>query len=175
MPPAQPVDAPPEDEGDAHRRLLLVALPDSVVALPADVIVEILPARPYAVLPGADSAVAGVVNQRGRILTVVDLGLALGERSVAADAEHRVVVVAWQGRELGLAVNDVLQIASDWWTDSSDEVVDYDGEEMAAARPSEDGESGGDEQLRVVEPEAVLAPLFGGNDAKVDANEPERS
>ena len=170
MPPLEPHEAPAEEAEGSHRRLLLIALRDSVVALPADSVVEVLPARPFARVPGAVPAVAGVVNRRGRMLTVVDLGLALGEHSTSTDEAHRVVVIGWRGLEIGLAVVDVLQITSEWWTESPADAVDTVEADEESVPSDPEGADAQGEQLRVVEPEEVLAPLFGGDDGNVDAN-----
>jgi purine-binding chemotaxis protein CheW len=177
MSPALPVDALAGDAEDASRRLLLVSLEDAVVALPAEPLVEILPARPYARLPGAPAAVAGLANRRGRMLTVVDLGAALGTGAAVEDDGHRVVVVSWRGRELGIAVKDVLQITSAWWSDSSDHEgqVSVEEEEAGGAVPDSLSETAGDQQLRVVELDSVLAPLFGGEGRGVEEPDSERS
>jgi chemotaxis signal transduction protein len=172
MSPALPVDALQDEAEDAHRRLLLVSLQDAVVALPAEAVGEILPARPYASVPGAPAAVAGLVNRRGRILTVVDLGLALAMAPTASDDEHRVVVVSWQGREVGLAVRDVLQITSEWWNGEAAAGVGTDAEPSAAGdRPYDEA---ADEQLRVIELDAVFGPLFGGETREVGKPDSEK-
>lgn len=167
---AAPPQAPPETGSDAERKLLLVALSDAVVALPAESLVEVLPARPYARLPGAPSSVVGLVNRRGRMLTVIDLGVALGEDPSSTAEEHRVVVVASGGRELGLAVKDVLQITRDWWSGADEDVDGVEveaGEEVVGAEWTE----AEDERLRVVELDTVFAPLFGGG-ATAAENQP---
>lgn len=155
--------------GDSLRRLLLVSLQEEVVALPAEPVIEVLPERIYARIPGAPPSVAGVANRRGRMLTVVDLGMALGGAPTAV-AGHRIVVVAFRGREIGLAVRDVMQFATDWWSEAQGDAPEDDsvsaafvGDESGAGGESAAG-SGGDEQLRVIEVESVLAPLFGGED-----------
>lgn len=167
-PPAQPPEPSADDVAAGHRRLLLVALQESVVALPADDVVEVLPARPFARIPGAHPPIAGLVNRRGRMLTVVDVGVASGGEATSVDPEHRVVVVSWRGKELGLAVRDVLQITTAWRVEPEPGAAGED-EDDSGSNAGEEGGGGSDEQLRVVEPEAVLAPLFGGADGIVDA------
>jgi two-component system, chemotaxis family, chemotaxis protein CheV len=159
MCPASPVEGLPGEPQGARRRLLLIALAEAVVALPADPVVEVIPARPYARIPGSSLSVAGVANRRGRMLTVVDLGIALDSAPTAVGDQHRIVVVAYRGRELGLAVKDVLQITSDWWTE--------EGEEGEGER--------GDERLRVIELDDLLLPLFAARDHEVGEPTSERS
>lgn len=174
MSPALPVDELSSEDDDARRRLLLVALEGIVVALPASPLLEVLPARAYARLPGAPASVAGLANRRGRMITVVDLGAALDLPPAAVGDLHRIVVVSYGGRELGLAVKDVLQITVDWWTDpETDPEEDIEPEEVGDATSvdaTRGSETGGDERLRVVELDAVFAPLFGG-DAPASENQ----
>ena len=176
MSPALPVEALPDQADDAHRRLLLVSLPGAVVAVPADPVLEILPARPYARLPGAEAPVAGLVNRRGRMLTVIDLGAALDLDSTASDDQHRVVVVSWQGRELGLAVKDVLQITTEWWNgDAADEDGQPPVDAELRATPEASHDDGPDDQLRVIELDALLAPLFGGEGGVAEEPDSEKT
>jgi chemotaxis signal transduction protein len=165
-----PEDLPSTEEEVPQRRLLLVSVPDDVVALPAEPVVEVITARPYARLPGAATSVAGLVNRRGRLLTVVDLGRALGKGSAAADAEHRIVVVAFRGREVGIAVKDVLQFTVDWWSQSADAAPEVPVAEIEGRVPDE-----GREHLSVVDVESLLAPLFGSDGARAGEPSPERS
>lgn len=175
MSPAQPLDGSADDAGDAHPRLLLVALQEAVVALPAEAVVEVLPSRPYAALPGTDAPLAGLVNRRGRMLTVVDLGSALDGSPAVVDPAHRIVVVAWRERQVGLAVKDVLQITAAWWAEDDAHQIGGEEESGEAAFPRQDVDVEADQQLEVVELDALLAPLFGGDEGDAEATETERS
>lgn len=139
----EPAAGGAEVEGGSGRMLLRVVVGGGEVALPAEEIVEVLTAAPLAQVPGAPLVVAGVVNRRGAMLTVIDLGEALGQEPAAADPEHRVVVVRFGGREVGIAVRDVLRLVED-------------------AGGEEEGGGGGRRQrpLRVVELEPLLGPVF---------------
>ena len=70
---------------------------------------EILPFRRPTRLPGAPGYVAGLINVRGTIVTVVDLGARLDERT-AVRHEGSVVLVDHQGRLVGLAVDEVMDV-----------------------------------------------------------------
>ncbi|HEX2187605.1 MAG TPA: chemotaxis protein CheW [Longimicrobiaceae bacterium] len=71
---------------------------------------EIIPPRPYTPLPGSEAHVCGLINLRGRIVTVVDLGARLGLRAASAHPEHSVVVLEHGGRLVGMAVEEVSRI-----------------------------------------------------------------
>jgi purine-binding chemotaxis protein CheW len=68
---------------------------------------------PATLLPlrGAAAHVLGVMNLRGQIVPVIDLGLYLGRAAIIADASTRIVVIEEQGETLGLRVSAVEDVA----------------------------------------------------------------
>ena len=90
--------------------LLVVVAGERSCALPLEGVLEVVPARPYAALPGAPPAVRGVVNVRGRVITVVDLGAALDLPPSTTSPDHRVLVLDHAGRRIGVAVSEVTRI-----------------------------------------------------------------
>ena len=78
--------------------------------IPIRVVREILTARPYTPLPGSAGYVAGLVNMRGRIVTVIDLGARLQLAAATVNPEHSVVIVERGGTLLGLAVDGIVRI-----------------------------------------------------------------
>jgi len=161
-----PAEIDPLREGNAgERRLLLVSTGERVIALPAETVVEVLTARPYTRIPGTMECVAGLVNRRGRLLTVIDLGLVLRGASASSTADdHRIIVVAYRGRDVGLAVHDVLQMTMDWWSDVAD-----------ATEAAEEDAGQGDQRLSVVEIDSVLGAIFSASDAEDEEPSPEGS
>lgn len=69
---------------------------------------------PATLLPlrGAAPHMLGVMNLRGQVVPVIDLGLYLGRQPVAMDATTRIVVLEEQGEILGLRVTAVEDVAS---------------------------------------------------------------
>lgn len=61
-------------------------------------------------LPHAPPYVLGMINLRGAVLPVLDLGAKLGLGATAAGTSSVVVVVEVQGRQLGLVVDAVCDI-----------------------------------------------------------------
>jgi purine-binding chemotaxis protein CheW len=93
----------PEDRGT---RILLVDVHGGVYGLAGDHVREIVSVLPPTRLPGAPPWVRGVVNLRGQLLTVVDLGHRLtGKPTGSPDAST--VVVQVDERSLGVIVDDV--------------------------------------------------------------------
>jgi purine-binding chemotaxis protein CheW len=79
---------------------------DLICAAPAGIVREILPSLPATRIPNVAEAVAGLVNVRGALLTVIDAHRLLG-RERRADDEGAIVVVVAGGRLCGLLVGEV--------------------------------------------------------------------
>ena len=72
---------------------------------------EIVPTRQMTRLPGAPDTVCGLINLRGTIVTVLDLGVRLGatvER--VADGSIMLVAVPGNNRLVGVAVQEVMDV-----------------------------------------------------------------
>jgi len=103
------------------RKLLLFRTGGRVFAVDAGAVREILPATPPTRIPGSPDAVRGLVNVRGTLVTVVDLGLALGVETAArtapggaedGSAGRTLVLVERSKRPIGLIVDDVLDLVT---------------------------------------------------------------
>ncbi len=74
-------------------------------------IVEILKPLPITEVPRADPEVVGVMSVRGRLVTVVDLKKRFHlVRSVLIDKKSRILLVDAAGEQIGLLVDEVLQV-----------------------------------------------------------------
>jgi purine-binding chemotaxis protein CheW len=101
--PAVPgVELGAESAGD-EARYLVARASGQRVAIPLLATREVLTVRGVTRLPGAPSFIAGLVNVRGTVLTVLDLAVRLG----GAPAVGVVVVVEVAERRLGLRVDAV--------------------------------------------------------------------
>jgi chemotaxis signal transduction protein len=85
---------------------------DALFGVPLDRVREIVPPRAMTRLPGAVAGVCGLAGVRGRVVTVVDLGVLLGCRPSAPLPEHRLLLLDLDGRRLGAAVDEVVTIAA---------------------------------------------------------------
>lgn len=150
-----------EPDGDRAdpQRMMLVAAGAHLFALPLGCVLEILEPRPYSALPGASAAVCGMANVRGRIVTVLDLGAHLGLPPAADSPEHSVVLVEHEGRQVGLAVAEILRIL-----DVDAAALDDSADALRALGFERAGVVGAgevDERLFVaLRPQALLGPLF---------------
>ena len=137
-------------------RLLIFRLGPLACAAPASLIREVIPADPPVRVPGADAAVAGLVNVRGTLLTVVDGRRAAGIPDGESTPES-VLVFDRGARGAGLSVDKV------------EDLIEVDAEALVAgeAMPGVDpglvkavGEHGG-LVFALLDTEALLAPHLG--------------
>lgn len=82
-----------------------VEVAGEVYALPVSSVEEVLRVSGITRLPYAPAPVRGITQQRGRVLTVVDLRVRLGYEPAPLDARSRICVVSSRGRSLGLLVD----------------------------------------------------------------------
>jgi purine-binding chemotaxis protein CheW len=87
-------------------RVLIVELRGGLYGIDSTLVREIVAVLDAARLPGAPAHVRGVVNLRGQLLTVVDLGHRI-TNTPAASPDGSIVVVMAEDRTLGLVVDDV--------------------------------------------------------------------
>jgi len=94
---------------------VLFRLGDRLYGIDLDAVREILPVRRATRVPGAPSYVAGLINVRGTIVTVLDLGARLdGNSSLASDGS--VILIEHRQKLVGIAVaevNDVMMLPAE--------------------------------------------------------------
>jgi purine-binding chemotaxis protein CheW len=100
------------DEVVEPERMVLFVVDGHRFGIPIDRIREIIPSRPYTPLPGSGAHVCGLINLRGRIVTVLDLGARLNLPPARSHPDHSIVIVEHQGKLVGMAVEEVARIAS---------------------------------------------------------------
>ena len=66
--------------------------------------------RPITRVPQALSFVEGVVNLRGAIIPVIDLGRRFGRSPIEPDRQTRIVIVSLHGQQVGLMVSAVTEV-----------------------------------------------------------------
>ena len=80
--------------------------------VPVEAVVEVLRGAPVARIPGAPAAVRGLVNHRGRLLTVADPVRALELPGQGGEGRD-IVVVATAARRFAGAVDAVIELAAE--------------------------------------------------------------
>jgi len=141
---------------DEAPRLLIFGVGGRLCACELDAIREIVPYRQATRLPGAPPFVTGLINLRGTILTVMDMGLRLGASPI--DPIKGSIVLAESGtRVIGLGV---------------DELRDVQRVPKTQIEPAE-GEIGsglvsgvlqvGEDVAMLLDVRAIIKQIFGGN------------
>src|SRR5262249_23184340 len=93
------------------RRTLLFRVGSTVYGSDIDDIREIVPFRQATRLPGAPSYVQGLINLRGTIVTVLDLGARLdAARERITDGSIMLVAMPGSARLVGVAVQEVMDV-----------------------------------------------------------------
>jgi len=93
-------------------RVLLVRAGTLQFGIPLPLCSEVAPGAAYTPLPGSEPFVCGLINLRGRLVTVLDLGAWAGVPPSRSHPAHSVVILRVQGKQVGLAVDDVLEIVA---------------------------------------------------------------
>jgi purine-binding chemotaxis protein CheW len=100
----------------ARRELIAFRIGEQVFCVDIMAVREIRGWTPATPLPRAPAYMRGVINLRGAVLPIVDLGSRLGLQTTEATARHVIMVVHLGGRTVGLlvdAVSDIVTITDD--------------------------------------------------------------
>jgi purine-binding chemotaxis protein CheW len=138
--------------------LVVFGVGDLLCALPVAVVSEIVPAHQAARIPGAGDGVEGLVNVRGRLLTVVDGRRILARERLEPASEPSILLLHALGRSLGLLVDqvhDLIHVPASALEDRGT---------LPGIDPRVVRAVGRWETLVfvVLDPEVVLAPVFSG-------------
>lgn len=91
---------------------------DALYALDATEVQEVIRAGPVTPVQFAPQEVMGIMNLRGKIVTVVDLGLRIGFPKAALSADSRIFIVQDRDEFIGLlvdGVDEVVEVEPDQW------------------------------------------------------------
>ncbi len=90
----------------------------ALCALDATEVQEVIRLGPVTPVRYAPEAVVGIVNLRGKIVTIVDLGLRLGLPKAVAGSDSRIFIMEDRGEFIGLLVDqvdEVVEIERERW------------------------------------------------------------
>jgi purine-binding chemotaxis protein CheW len=96
----------PVTEPEGELELVVFTLASGRYAIAASLVHELLSHREVTLIPGSPGPVRGLVNRRGSIVTVIDLRLLFGIGS--AEQLSDILVLGWEGAEVGLLVKEVV-------------------------------------------------------------------
>jgi purine-binding chemotaxis protein CheW len=104
----------PEIAGSTDARVKLAAfrVGSEVYALDVAHVREVVRWQPVTPLPRAPRLIEGVIDLRGAVVPVVDLGRVLGDAAVTAGPAARIAIVVESGLVMGLAVDAALAVMS---------------------------------------------------------------
>lgn len=99
-------------------QLITVRIEGQLIGLPITSVRDVFAIHTMTPVPRADRSVSGLVNLRGHIVTILDLGSLLGIRKKVREqaGEPMAVGVEWQGEVFGLVIDeigDVLSLSAD--------------------------------------------------------------
>lgn len=95
-------------------QLVSVRIEGQLIGLPITSVRDVFSIHAMTPVPKADQAVAGLVNLRGHIVTILDLGSLLNARrsELPAGQEPMAVGVEWHGEVFGLVVDEIGDVLS---------------------------------------------------------------
>ncbi len=99
---------------DKHLQIVGLRIGRETLGLPISVVREIVRVPEITPVPNAPLHIEGVINLRGKIIAVIDLGKRFGEAAIERGSRSRIVVVEMEERLVGLLVksaSEVLRIA----------------------------------------------------------------
>ena len=135
-------------------RLLVFRVGEVQCAVEASAVREILPVQPATRVPGAPEQVVGLINVRGRIITLVDAHKCLGQP--LQDTEGSLVLLELGSRTVGLIVDEVIDLISvgEGMLAERDGLPGIEAEFVRAV-----GQQGG-ESFALLDTEALLSPIL---------------
>lgn len=118
-------------------RTLLFRVGPTIYGCDIQAVREIVPYRRATRLPGAPSYVQGLINVRGTIVTVLDVGVRLAPDGVdrAPASEGSIIMVEYGSRTVGLVVEEVMDVRR--LAVGEDEAVDASGVVRGVGRVDE--------------------------------------
>jgi purine-binding chemotaxis protein CheW len=78
--------------------------------LPISIVREIVRVPSITAVPNAPDFIEGVINLRGKIISVVDLRKRFGQKNIEPHKKNRIVVVELAERSVGLLVNSASEV-----------------------------------------------------------------
>jgi purine-binding chemotaxis protein CheW len=94
----------------ASKPYLIFDLGDSQYGIDASLVKEIFPLPELTPVPEAPTDIIGILNLRGEVLPVMHLGLRLGRSAIACKLSDQIVVLDWQGLQVGMVVEHVQEL-----------------------------------------------------------------
>jgi purine-binding chemotaxis protein CheW len=95
---------------DKHLQIVGLRVGKETLGVPISLVREIVRVPDITPVPNAPPFIEGVINLRGRIIAVMDLGKRFGEAGVVRGPKTRIVVVELEERFVGLLVSSASEV-----------------------------------------------------------------
>lgn len=99
------------EQSAPERRLLLFEIGGKIFACDMSAIREIIPFQHITRLPGAPATVCGLINLRGTIVTVLDLGARIAKQPCDRE-DGSILLVPYRDKLVGIGVDEVRDLQS---------------------------------------------------------------
>lgn len=99
-----------QDESTDRLQLVAFKVAAEEYAVPVHLVESIIPYSTPTTVPGSDEHILGVLNLRGKIISVVDLRYLLGLPSLADRSTARILVIQSRSTTIGLLVDGVSEV-----------------------------------------------------------------
>lgn len=100
-----------EDQGPTSQWVTF-GLDDETYGINVMQVQEVLPPSEIAPVPGAPHFVMGIINLRGKVVTVIDTRLRFGLPQRETDQESRIIVLEVNDNIAGIMVDNVAEVAT---------------------------------------------------------------
>lgn len=100
------------DVAESHRSFVVFRLGHEHYGLPIASVGSIIRYEPATSVPRAPQAVLGVINIRGRVIPVLDLGRRFGQDPFEPGPASRIIVAESRNGSLGIVVDSASEVAS---------------------------------------------------------------
>ena len=101
---------PQQDANNLGQDCLIVTVADSEYCIDINLTLAINKIVPITRVPKSPEYICGVINLRGQVVTVVDLGMRLGKTATKASPGNRIVIIRDMHENIGLLVDKVIDI-----------------------------------------------------------------
>jgi two-component system chemotaxis response regulator CheV len=120
---------------------------------------EVITCPPLTEVPGANPVVRGIANMRGKTITVMDLSMAIGGRSLGDPKERFIVITEYNRKMQGFLVGSVDRIVNINWEEILPPPKGVTDESYMTAVTQID-----DELVEIIDVEKVLKEVIGYNE-----------
>ncbi len=120
---------------------------------------EVITCPPLTDIPGSNAVVRGIANMRGKTITVMDLSMAIGGRSLGEPKEHFIIITEYNRKMQGFLVGSVDRIVNiNWDVVLPPPKAVTDKSYMTAVTEIDD------ELVEIIDVEKVLKEVIGYNE-----------